>query len=220
MLESTVAKVAVGLHKRCNMGNVWRVMFSFALVLAGLPAFAQSAAGVRGSRPAPSMASRGYADHRAVPIGSGYSYGGFYPGAYGPAAYDYDGFFPAFGGATGLYTSPLDVPPQGWWASPYPSQNPCQAGCNPNAGYEWDSVGTLILNTNPPTAQVALDGVPAGTTDKLGPFQLPVGEYTLHINAPGFESADVVVKFDRPGVQTLNVELKRLANYAKPAPQE
>jgi hypothetical protein len=115
--------------------------------------------------------------------------------------------------------SPLDVPPNGWWASPYPSENPCQAGCNPNAGYEWDSVGALILDTNPPDARVTLDGIYAGTTDKLGPFQLPIGEHTLHIEAAGFEPSDIIVKFDQPGVQSLNVKLKRLTATAKPAPR-
>ena len=114
----------------------------------------------------------------------------------------------------------LTFPPEYWWVSPYPSENPCQAGCNPNAGYEWDSVGTLILDTNPPKARVTLDGIYAGTTDKLGPFQLPVGEHTLHIEAAGFEPSDIIVKFDQPGVQNLNVELKRLTASAKPAPRQ
>jgi hypothetical protein len=109
--------------------------------------------------------------------------------------------------------------PNYWWVSPYPSENPCQAGCNPNAGYEWDSVGTLILETNPPKARVSLDGIFAGTADKLGPFQLPVGEHTLHIEAAGFEPSDLIVKFDQPGVQTLNIELKRVTATAKPAPR-
>jgi hypothetical protein len=117
-------------------------------------------------------------------------------------------------------SSPLDVPPYGWWASPYPSQNPCQAGCNPNAGYEWNSVGALILETNPPDARVTLNGIYAGTTDKLGPFQLPIGEHTLHIEAPGFEPSDIIVKFDQPGVQSLNINLKRLMASAKPAPRK
>jgi hypothetical protein len=171
------------------------------LLLACVPVFAQ-----RGGS--------GTAGHAYSSRGGGYGYGGggSYGGWYG---------YPAFGG-NGLYgssTSPLDVPPRYWWVSPYPSENPCQAGCNPNAGYEWDSVGTLILDTNPPKARVTLDGIYAGTTDKLGPFQLPVGEHTLHIEAVGFEPTDIIVKFDQPGVQTLNVELKRLMASAKPAPR-
>jgi hypothetical protein len=80
-------------------------------------------------------------------------------------------------------------------------------------------VGALILDTNPPDARVTLDGIYAGTTDKLGPFQLPVGEHTLHIEASGFEPCDMIVKFDQPGVQSLNVKLKRLTVSAKPAPR-
>jgi hypothetical protein len=80
-------------------------------------------------------------------------------------------------------------------------------------------VGALILDTNPPKARVTLDGIYAGTTDRLGPFQLPVGQHTLHIEAPGFEPSDIIVKFDQPGVQSLNVELKCLTASAKPAPR-
>jgi len=134
-------------------------------------------------------------------------------GSYGGYGYGYGfGYYPTYAGA---YTPT----PEYWGGSPYPSENPCQAGCNPNAGYEWDSVGTLILDTNPPQAKVTLDGVYAGTTDKLGPFQLPVGQHTLHIEAAGFEPSDIIVKFDQPGTQSLNVELKRLTASAKPAPK-
>jgi hypothetical protein len=169
-----------------------------------VPAFSQRVA-VSGGRPAPQSGSHTYYARPTV----------------GGASYSYGGYYPAFGSVLigPNISSPLDVPPQGWWASPYPSQNPCQAACNPNAGYEWDSVGTLILETNPPTAKVVLDGIPAGTTDKLGPFQLPVGEHTLHIEYPGFEPTDVIVKFDRPGVQNLNIDLKRTTAFAKPAPR-
>ena len=158
-----------------------------------------------------------FAQHRGGGVGQDYSpgptYGGF-GGWYGFPAFGSNG--PYYGSIGGPATAVL---PNYWWVSPYPSENPCQAGCNLNAGYEWDSVGTLILATNPPKARVTLDGVYAGTTDKLGPFQLPVGEHTLHIEARGFESSDIIVKFDKPGVQNLNVELKRLVASAKPAPR-
>ena len=183
------------------MGQNYRTILRLTLMflLACVPAFAQGRGG--GARGVSSS-------HGATVSGGGGSYGGW-------------GGYPVFGGS-GLYgssSSPLDVPPKYWWVSPYPSENPCQAGCNPNAGYEWDSVGTLILDTNPPKAGVTLDGIFAGTTDMLGPFQLPVGEHTLHIEASGFEPSDIIVKFDQPGVQNLNVELKRLTATAKPAPQ-
>jgi len=183
------------------MGQSYRTILRFTLMfsLACVPAFAQGRGG----------GAHGYnSAHSAPGYGGGGSYGGW-------------GGYPVFGGS-GLYassSSPLDVPPKYWWVSPYPSENPCQAGCNPNAGYEWDSVGTLILDTNPPKARVTLDGIYAGTTDRLGPFQLPVGEHTLHIEALGFEPSDIIVKFDQPGVQNLNVELKHMTASAKPAPQ-
>lgn len=167
------------------------LLFTLFLFLSCTAMFAQ--------RRASSVVANSYNGYRFAPVYTGGWYGGW-------------GGYPAFGG-NGLYatvTSPLDVPPKYWWVSPYPSENPCQAGCNPNAGYEWDSVGTLILNTNPPKARVTLDGIYAGTTDKLGPFQLPVGQHTLHIEATGFEPSDIIVKFDQPGVQDLNVELKHL----------
>ena len=166
--------------------------FTLMFLLACVPVFAQ-----RGGRGA---GARVYNSYHAAPV---YGGGGWYGGY---------GFYPYYG-------SPLTVLPNYWWVSPYPSENPCQAGCNPNAGYEWDSVATLILNTNPTQARVTLDGIYAGTTDKLGPFQLPVGEHTLHIEAPGFETSDIIVKFDHPAVQSLNVEMKRLTASAKPAPR-
>jgi hypothetical protein len=173
------------------------LLLTLTLLLATAPTFAQ-----RGSGDGCARASRPYRS-------GGYS-GGF-------AGYGGYGF-----GAYSLYAA-LDAPqtylPNYWWVSPYPLADPCQAGCNPNSGYEWDSVGTLILNTNPAQARVTLDGIYAGTTDKLGPFQLPVGEHTLHIEAPGYEPTDVVVKFDKPGVQTLDLGLKRLTASTKPAPR-
>ncbi|HXW13863.1 MAG TPA: PEGA domain-containing protein, partial [Terriglobia bacterium] len=138
-------------------------------------------------------------------------------------AFHYSQAAPIYGregsyGGYGYYPSSSSPPSVSPIYGPYPSENPCQAGCNPNAGYEWDSVGALILDTNPPQARVTLDSIYAGTTDKLGPFQLPVGQHTLHIEAAGFEPSDIIVKFDQPGVQSLNVELKRLTASAKPAP--
>jgi len=174
------------------MSRSLRTILRFILLflLACVPVFAQRRAG----------GARAYSTSSAAPIyGRGGAYGGY--------------------GLSPSYSSPLAVPPKYWWVSPYPSENPCQAGCNPNSGYEWDSVGALILDTNPPKARVTLDGIYAGTTDRLGPFQLPVGQHILHIEAAGFEPSDVIVKFDQPGVQNLNVELKRLTASAKPAPQ-
>ena len=59
-------------------------------------------------------------------------------------------------------------------------------------------------------ARVTLNGTFVGTTDKLGPFQLPVGVHTLRVEASGYQPFLTVVKFDQPAVQELNIELKRL----------
>jgi len=170
---------------------------SLMFLLACFPVFAQR---------------RGGGGHSYSASSPSYGRGGGYAG--------YGGYY-GFGGP-GLYpssSSPLDVPAKYWWVSPYRSENPCQSGCNLNAGYEWESVGALILETNPPKARVTLDGIYAGTSDQLGPFQLPVGEHTLHIEAPGFEPSDIIVKVDQPSVQNLNIALKRLTASAKPAPR-
>jgi len=172
--------------------------FSLLFLLICLPVFAQRWGGGATSA------------HNAHAVG-GYGAGG--GGGYG----GYSGY--GLGTPYMSSNSPLEVPPKYWWVSPYPSESPCPVGCNPNAGYEWDTVGALVLDTNPPNARVTLDGIYVGTTDELGPFQLPVGRHTLHIEAPGFEPSDVIVRFDQPGVQKLSVGLKRLAISAKRAPR-
>jgi hypothetical protein len=92
-----------------------------------------------------------------------------------------------------------------------------QDGYNPNSGYEWDSVGALLLTTFPLKAQVTLDGTCVGTADKLGPFQLPVGAYTLRVEAVGYQPSETVVKFDEPGVRELDIKLKPLIAAARAA---
>jgi len=113
---------------------------------------------------------------------------------------------------------PPDPAPSSWWARPYPMGDAPQVGYNPDAGYPWDSVGALVLNTFPLKAQVILDGTCVGTADKLGPFQLPVGAYTLRVEAVGYQPSETVVKFDVPGVRQLDIKLKPstvAANAAK-----
>jgi len=105
---------------------------------------------------------------------------------------------------------PPDPAPSYWWVRPYPMGEVPQVGYNPDAGYQWDSVGALVLNTFPLKAQVTLDGTCVGTADKLGPFQLPVGRYTLRVEAAGFQPTETVVKFDEPGVRELDIKLKPL----------
>ncbi len=170
---------------------------AFIILLIGVPLFAQ-----RGAR---SSGARGSHFYHSAPV-----YGG------GGPVYGGGGWY----GGYGYYGMPAQPLPYYGLVNPTANENPCPTGCNPNSGYEWNSVGTLILATNPPQARVTLDGIYAGTTDMLGPFQLPVGEHTLHIEAAGFEPSDVIVKFDQPGTQSLDVQLKRLAASAKPAPSE
>lgn len=135
-------------------------------------------------------------------------------------------FFPAFGGFNRFYTpfyggfySPAPNLPKYWWTGYYPEADSCQAGCNPNAGYAWDSVVALILSTEPKNAKVTLDGIFVGTTDRLGPFQLPAGEHTLRIEADGYELSEKVLKVESPTVEELEIRLHPAAAFSpKPSP--
>ena len=136
------------------------------------------------------------------------TYGGFYPG------YDlYGGYYSPFF----LPQAPYPYMPKFWWVGPYGVDDPRQDGYNPNAGYAWDSVGTLILTTYPAKARVKLDGTFIGLAHYLGPIQLPAGDHTLRIEATGYEPNEAVIKVDSPVVQELEVRLKSLAQAAKPA---
>ena len=129
-------------------------------------------------------------------------------------------YFGGFGGYSSYpqFTPATPYPYRYWWVGPY-ADNGRQDGYNPSAGYEWDSVGTLILSTSPAKARVTLDGVTIGTADRLGPTQLPVGEHTLRIQAEGYEPSETIVKFDQPGVQELQIRLTPLTTPAKPGPR-
>ena len=134
------------------------------------------------------------------------------------------GFSPNYSGYGGAYApsfessssqAPYPYMPKYWWVGPYGIDDPRQDGYNPNAGYAWDSVGTLLLSTFPLRARVKLDGSSIGTANYLGPIQLPAGEHTLRIEAPGFEPYEAVLKVDSPIAQELEVRLRPLA----PAPK-
>lgn len=130
----------------------------------------------------------------------------------------------AYGGySTPSFPSPTFAPgsanaPNYWWVSPYPLADPPQDSYNPSAGYEWDSVGVLILTSFPANARVTLNGFFVGTTDKLGPFQLPAGEHTLRLAAEGYEPSETIVRVDQPGLKELDVRLRPLSIKAQPAP--
>ena len=147
-----------------------------------------------------------------VPHAPGFVYSPALPffGGYG----GYGGFGGPFYGASYAYQ-----PPNYWWVSPYSTEDPRQAGYNPSAGYEWDSVGTLILTTYPARTRVTLDGIFVGTSDRLGPFQLPAGEHTLHFTAEGFEPSENIVHVEQPGPLFLDVQLQRPGAKAKPGPR-
>ncbi|MFB3921291.1 MAG: PEGA domain-containing protein [Terriglobia bacterium] len=137
-------------------------------------------------------------------------------------------FFPSLGGFGGFggygffgYYSPFIDPvphastnpylPKYWWSERYPTLDPRQAGYNPNAGYAKEEVTTLLLETSPKKARVVLDGLYIGTSDSLGPFQLPAGEHTLRVEAAGFEPSETVLKIEQPVLQQLEVRLKPTA---------
>jgi PEGA domain-containing protein len=159
----------------------------------------------RPARPAAGGA-RGFVDRPPV----------VYSQPYFPAYGGFNGFYPPFYG--GFYSPPPE-PPKYWWAGPYSDNDPGTEGYNPNAGYSWDSVGALILETQPPNARVTLDGVFVGTSDRLGPFQLPAGEHTLRIEAEGYEPSERVLKVEPPTVEQLEIRLNATPRFSpKPAP--
>lgn len=110
-------------------------------------------------------------------------------------------------------------PPNYWWDSSYPIEDPRQEGYNPSAGYEWDSVGALILTTYPANARVTLNGIFVGPADHLGPFQLPTGQHTIRLAAEGFEPSEHIVNVEQPGPLFLDVHLRPSHVAAKPGPQ-
>lgn len=141
-------------------------------------------------------------------------------GGFAAPAYSY--FYPSFGGGYfGGYFSPfLELPwsppapypylPKYWWTGMYSEADPRQDGYNPSAGYTWDSVGTLMLLTYPTKARITLDGTFIGTTNYLGPIQLPLGEHTLRVEAAGYEPSETVLKVDQARPEELEIRLKPL----------
>ena len=145
---------------------------------------------------------------------------------FGYATPVYSGFYPSYGGYGGAYSpyfesfssqAPYPYMPKFWWVGPYGIDDPRQDGYNPNAGYAWDSVGTLMLSTIPAKARVKLDGTSIGAANYLGPIQLPAGDHTLRIEAAGYEPYETVLKVDSPVAQELEVRLRPLAPAPKPA---
>jgi hypothetical protein len=149
-----------------------------------------------------------------APTSTGYVTPYFYPsyGGYGGFGF-YRGYFSPF------MELPMIAPatpylPKYWWAEPYPTVDPRQAGYNPNSGYPKEDVTTLLLETYPKKARVVLDGLFVGTSDSLGPFQLPMGEHTLRVEAAGFEPSVTVLQVEQPALQQLDIRLKPVTERA------
>lgn len=140
----------------------------------------------------PSVVSRGF---------GGFAQPNFYP-SYG------FGFYRPFLIPPSTPVAPRPYMPNGWWASPYPSQDPRQAGYNPRAGYRWEDVTTLILGTYPKKAEITLDGTPIGSAEDLGPIQLPYGDHTLRVEAAGYEPSETVLKVNTSSVRRMQINLK------------
>ncbi|MBI1941950.1 MAG: PEGA domain-containing protein [Acidobacteria bacterium] len=142
----------------------------------------------------------------------------FYPSF---SQYGYHGFGGFYSPFLNLPTPPPAVPylPKYWWVEPYPSADPRQAGYNPSSGYSRESVTTLLLVTYPLNTRIVLDGIYVGRADYLGPIQLPLGEHTLRVEAPGFEPSETVLNVEEPVLQQLEVRLKPAAQAeSKPRP--
>jgi hypothetical protein len=109
-----------------------------------------------------------------------------------------------------LPSIPRAVPdlPNYWWAEHYPAADPRQAGYNPSSGYPKESVTTLLLATYPLKTRIILDGIYVGRADYLGPIQLPPGEHTLRVEAPGYETSETVLNVEEPALQQLEIRLK------------
>ncbi len=135
------------------------------------------------------------------------SFGGF--GGYG----FYGGYYSPFIDFSSMHTTNPYLP-KNWWVERYPSADPRQSGYNPNSGYAREEVTTLLLETYPAKARVILDGLFVGTSDSLGPMQLPVGTHTLRIEAAGFEPSQTVLNIEEPAMQQLEVRLKAVASAA------
>jgi hypothetical protein len=137
--------------------------------------------------------------------------------------------YPTFGLYGNYFPQFFEPPPVGpgftylpnyWWAGANASADPRQDGYNPSSGYAWESVATLLLESFPAKARVILDGTYVGTTDSLGPTQLPLGEHTLRVEAPSYETSETILKIDQPVTQQLEVRLKPLGHAPKPGPQQ
>jgi len=172
------------------------------IVLCVATAHARNGRGFSGAAPAPSGPPSRSVTPYFFP-----SYGGF--GGFG----FYSGYYSPFIDFSSMHTTEPYLPKH-WWVERYPAADPRQAGYNPNSGYAREEVTTLILSTYPLKARVVLDGIFVGTSDNLGPMQLPIGMHTLRIEAAGFEPSQTVLNIEEPAMQQLDVRLKTVTSAA------
>lgn len=149
-------------------------------------------------------------------VGSSAGSAVFFSPGYGSGLYG--GYGPSFYGPSSAPTA-YSYLPNHWWTGYYNDVDPRGIGYNPSAGYDWSSVTTLLLKTFPAKARVTLDGIYVGTMDLLGPFQLPLGEHTLRIEAAGYLPSETVLKVEKAVVQQMSVRLSAIAHAAKTAPK-
>ena len=135
----------------------------------------------------------------ARPVVRGYAYPSF--------GYGYYGYSSPFVSVPSL-SPPYPYMPKYWWTGAYSTADPRQSGYNPSSGYNWQQVTTLIVTTSPAKADVTLDGSPIGSADDLGPIQLPLGDHTLRVEAPGYEPSETEINVQTPSVQRLQINLK------------
>lgn len=197
---------------------VWYLLVSFLGTILGSSILWAQRSGSAGARPAP---TGGFGPNQVAGVGPNSSV------AFTPFVNSF--FYPSFGWFGG-YASPFlyfpSLPPAApylppyWWTGGAPSADPRQEGYNPSAGYRPETVTTLLLETFPAKSRVILDGVFVGTSDFLGPIQLPVGDHSLRVEALGYEPSETVLKVERPEIQQLEVRLKAESHTAKPGPRK
>lgn len=130
--------------------------------------------------------------------------------SFGFPSYGFPAFASPFFGFSQL-PPPRPYMPKYWWTGAYPTADPRQAGYNPQAGYRWGDVATLILGTYPKQADIILDGNAIGSAGDLGPIQLPFGTHTLRVESPGYEPSETVLKVESPSFQRLQINLRAVA---------
>ena len=150
----------------------------------------------------------------AAPNGPNYVTPYFFPsvGGFGGFGF-YGGYYSPFIDFSSMHTTNPYLP-EYWWVERYPTADPRQSGYNPNSGYSREEVTTLLLVTYPVKTRVILDGLFIGTSDNLGPIQLPLGMHTLRVEALGFEPSQTVMNIEDPTLQQLEVRLNPRARVA------